>query len=72
MTPTIYKLAYTGSVINCEGFHLFQNDGNTDVALKTFETEAELLQYLAQTFEKVGEISDYGLYIRKSFQGLTS
>lgn len=70
MTPTIYKLAYVDSVINGEGFVLFQNDGNVDVVYETFETEADLLRYLGRFFEKVGEITDYCLYIRKSFHDL--
>jgi len=64
MTPTIYKIAYVDTPT--EGFVLFQNDGNMDVVIKEFETEAELLRYLDSIFEKVGEITDYGLYIRKN------
>lgn len=70
MTPTIYKLAYVDNVINREGFVLFQNDGNVDVVYETFETEADLLRYVGRYFEMVGEITDYGLYIRKSFNDL--
>jgi hypothetical protein len=70
MTPTIYKLAYVNNVINTEGFVLFQNDGNVDVVYETFETEADLLRYVDKVFDKVGEITDYGLYIRKSFNDL--
>ena len=70
MTPTIYKLAYVNDVINRLGFVLFRNDGNVDEVYKTFETEADLLRYLGRFFEKVGEITDYGLYIRKSFHDL--
>jgi hypothetical protein len=68
MTPAIYKLAYMKNTL---GFVLFQNDGNIDVVLKQFETEEELLRYLDGVFEKVGDISDYGLYIRKNFYNLT-
>ena len=70
MTPTIYKFAYVNNVINREGFILFQNDGNVDVVYETFETEEDLLRYVGRYFEKVGEITDYGLYIRKSFHDL--
>ena len=68
MTPTIYKLAY---INNTPSFTLFQNDGNIDVVLEEFKTEDELLKYLDRVFEKVGEITDYGLYIRKNFYDLT-
>jgi hypothetical protein len=68
MTPTIYKIAYVET--SADGFVLFQNDGNLDTDLKAFETEEELLKYLDRVFEKVGEITDYGLYIRKSLQRL--
>lgn len=63
MTPAIYKLAYVET--SADGFVLFQNDGNLDTDLKAFETEEKLLKYLDRVFEKVGEITDYGLYIRK-------
>jgi len=68
MTPTIYKLAYINNILSCI---LFQNDGNIDVVLEEFETEEKLLRYLDREFEKVGEITDYGLYIRKNFYDLT-
>jgi hypothetical protein len=68
MTPAIYKLAYMNNILS---YVLFQNDGNMDVVLKEFETEAELLRYIETVFEKVGEITDYGLYIRKNVYDLT-
>ena len=68
MTPAIYKLAYINNIISSV---LFQNDGNIDVVLAEFETEEELLSYLDNSFKKVGEITDYGLYIRKNFYDLT-
>ena len=64
MTPTIYKIAYIETPT--DGFVLFQNDGNIDVVIKQFETEEELLRYLDSIFERVGDITDYGLYIRKN------
>ena len=63
MTPTIYKIAYAQA--STGEFILFYNDGNVDVSLDKFDTEAEIDEYLKARFERVGKITDYGLYIRK-------
>jgi predicted transglutaminase-like cysteine proteinase len=67
MTPTIYKIAYVDSTVNDEGFVLFHNDGNTDIVLDKFGDEGETLRHLENYWLKVGQITDYGLYIRKSY-----
>lgn len=63
MTPTIYKIAYVES--EDSKFILFQNDGNIDIEMSTFDSEVSLLQYLNSQFNRVGTIPDYDLYTRK-------
>ena len=61
-TPQIYKLAYAYTT---HGYTLFYNVGNFDCKIATFNNEELLLEYLNTFYKKVGEITDYGLYIKQ-------
>lgn len=64
MTPIIHKIAYVHDATS-DKYVLMFNNGQKDVSGSEFETEKDLLSYLANTFQKVGAITDYDLYIAK-------
>jgi hypothetical protein len=60
-TPQIYKMAYT----NTNGcFYLFENTGTSDYEIARFIEKEDLIHYLDTSYTKVGQITDYNLYIK--------
>jgi len=67
MTPKIYKLAYTRNYFekgDTLKHVLYENVGDKDVKVDTFNTEEEVIAHLKTHFKKVGSIKHYGLFIQ--------